>query len=156
VHIGGKFSRIATAHLLAAASINEEVAGLVGVSREWMLLQAQQLVACAAVHTAAQRVCRWLLSCHQRMETATIPSTQEQIAALLGIRRTTVTLVAQSLHEKGIIEYRRGKIMITDPAKLKSWLANAAASWPRPLAASAFGRVALEKPNKVQTTEAGE
>ena len=120
VHIGGKFSRIAIAHLLAAAATNDEIAQLVAANRDWVMRQAQQLVACTALHSAEQRFCRWLLSCHQRMETATLPSTQEQIAALLGIRRTTVTLIAQTLHEKGIIDYRRGKITIVDPAKLEA------------------------------------
>ncbi len=119
VYIAGKFSRIATAQLLAAAAANKEIARLLALSREWMLLQAQQLAACTAVHSAEQRFSRWLFLCHQRMETAILPSTQEQIAALLGIRRTTVTLIAQTLHEKGIIDYRRGKITIVDADRLK-------------------------------------
>ncbi|HZP79475.1 MAG TPA: Crp/Fnr family transcriptional regulator [Pseudolabrys sp.] len=126
VQIGGQFSRIATNRLLAAAAANEEIGRLVGFARDWILLQAQQLVACTALHTGDQRFCRWLWHCHQAMQASPLPLplplplTQEQIAGLLGIRRTTVSFIAQAMHNAGAIDYRRGKISICDPERLKA------------------------------------
>jgi hypothetical protein len=116
--IGGHFIRIPTAQLFAAARINQEVATLVHFCRDWVLAQSQQIAACNAVHSAEQRLCRWLVQSCQRLGSQTFHATQDGIASALGIRRTTVTLVAQALQVKGLIQYRRGKIVIVDTAKL--------------------------------------
>jgi Mn-dependent DtxR family transcriptional regulator len=47
-----------------------------------------------------------------------VPLTQEFLAEMLGVWRTTVTLLAQELQKRGIIKYRRGKIAILDRAAL--------------------------------------
>jgi len=117
--IGGRFVKIATAQLLAAAERHDEIKRMICVCRDWLLGQAQQIAACNTVHSAERRLCRWLFQCCQRMETKMLHATQEQIASLLGIRRTTVTLMAQGLHSQGLIDYRRGKISVLDADKLR-------------------------------------
>ena len=113
---GGDFIRIPTAELFAAARANEEIARLVHFCRDWLLTQSQQVAACNAVHSAEQRLCRWLAQSCQRLGSQTFHATQDEIASGLGIRRTTVTLLAQALQEKGLIRYRRGKIVVADQA----------------------------------------
>jgi hypothetical protein len=54
------------------------------------------------------------------MDTDTLCQTQEMIASLLAIRRTTVTLIAQKLQVEGLIQYRRGKIAVLDRARLRA------------------------------------
>jgi hypothetical protein len=54
------------------------------------------------------------------MDSDTIHLTQEMIASLLALRRTTVTLIAQKLQVEGLIHYRRGKIMVLDRARLRA------------------------------------
>jgi CRP-like cAMP-binding protein len=112
--ISGTFSYIPTSQLAAAAKQNEEIGRAAAICSDWLLSQAQQIAACNAVHPADARFCRWLLQSAERIEGDVIPSTQETIAQALGIRRTTVTLIAQGLQTEGMISYRRGKIRIRD------------------------------------------
>jgi hypothetical protein len=116
--VGGDFIRIPTQQLLATAQVNVEIASLVQFCREWMLIQSQQIAACNAVHSAEQRLARWLVQSSERLRLQSFHATQDGIASALGIRRTTVTLLAQGLQDKGIIQYRRGKILVADPAQL--------------------------------------
>jgi CRP-like cAMP-binding protein len=117
VQIGGKFFRISRAQLLSAAY---EIDHLITFCWDWILLQAQQIAACNAVHPADKRFCRWIFECGLRMEADTLQLTQEAIASVLGIRRTTVTLIAQTLQAHGSIHYKRGRISISDRTALRS------------------------------------
>ena len=78
------------------------------------LAQVQQSAACNALHEAESRFCRWLLQSRDRSDGDIVPITQEFLAQMLGVRRTTVTLVAQSLQDAGLLRYRRGRIEILD------------------------------------------
>jgi len=81
---------------------------------------AIQSVACNALHSVEARFCRWLLTCHDRISTDTVALTQEFLADMLGVQRTTVTAVARSLQDKGLIRYRRGVVDIVDRAGLQA------------------------------------
>jgi CRP-like cAMP-binding protein len=76
-----------------------------------------QGVVCNALHQVEQRVCRWLLL-HDKSADA-FPATQDFLAARLGVRRPTVSLVANSLQKAGLISYHRGMIRIVDRAGLE-------------------------------------
>src|SRR5262249_15862125 len=110
VQVGGHFLRMPSPQLLLAAKDNSEIQNVCTYCRDWIFMQAQQTAGCNAVHTAEKRFCRWLVQAYERMETDNIRVTQEIIAALLAIRRTTITLTAQKLQIEGLIQYRRGKI----------------------------------------------
>ncbi len=75
---------------------------------------AIQSVACNALHSVEARFCRWLLTCHDRISNNTVALTQEFLADMLGVQRTTVTAVARTLQAKGAIRYRRGIVDIMD------------------------------------------
>lgn len=120
VQIGGAFIRIPASQLFFAAKENSEIENLVAFCRDWILIQAQHEAGCNAVHSADKRLCRWLLQACERLETDTLLLTQDMIASLLGIRRTTVTLIAQTLQADGLIQYKRGKILVVDRARLRS------------------------------------
>jgi CRP-like cAMP-binding protein len=120
VQIGGNFIRIPASQLFFAAKENSEIENLVTFCRDWILLQAQQEAGCNAVHSADKRFCRWLFQACERLETDTLLLTQEMIASILGIRRTTVTLIAQTLQADGLIQYRRGKISVLNQERLRS------------------------------------
>jgi CRP-like cAMP-binding protein len=66
------------------------------------------------------RFCRWLLSCRDRIDTDTIQLTQEFLADMLGVQRTTVTAAAGALQAKGLIRYRRGVVDILDRPGLEA------------------------------------
>ncbi len=78
----------------------------------------EQVAACNKLHEAEQRLARWLLMCRDRSEQDTMTLTQEFMADMLGTRRTTVTVVAGSLQERGMISYRRGKVTILSTTEL--------------------------------------
>ncbi len=84
-----------------------------------LFAQAQQAAACNASHSAQARVCRWLLELHDRCNSDVVPLTQNFLAHMVGVQRTTVTLVASRLQAVGIIRCRRGKVRILDAAKLE-------------------------------------
>lgn len=135
VLIGGLFAQIDSGKLSELASRSREIDEMLRCCRDWLCAQAQQLAACNAVHSADKRLCRWLSACQHRMGDGRIYATQDTIGALLGLRRTTVTLMAQSLHEQGLIDYARGKIVVRDPAKLEAAACECcgnlgAARWP--------------------------
>lgn len=81
---------------------------------EALYAHAAQSVACNALHSVEARFCRWILSCHDRIQGDTLALTQEFLADMLGVQRTTVTAVARSLQDKGAIRYRRGQVDIID------------------------------------------
>lgn len=83
-----------------------------------LLAQVMQAVACNAFHAIEARAARWLLQTRDRAGSDWLALTQESLAGLLGVQRTTVNAVARSFQEQGMIAYRRGAIQIVDPIKL--------------------------------------
>jgi CRP-like cAMP-binding protein len=117
--IGGKFSTIRASVLAQFAQENPPVRDLIARYTEVLWAEAQQIAACNAVHDAPARLCRWLVQCADRVGSDEVPLTEELIAEMLGVRRTTVTLLARSLQAKGVIKYARGRITIVDREKLQ-------------------------------------
>ena len=79
-----------------------------------------QSTACNAAHSIEQRLARWLLHAHDRMETDEFPLTQEFAAMMLGASRPTVTIAAGTLQKAGLITYHRGRVTIVNRKKLES------------------------------------
>ncbi len=77
-----------------------------------------QGVVCNALHPVEQRVCRWLLVAHEKAA-GEFPITQDFLASRLGVKRPTISLVANSLQKSGFITYRRGVVRILDRAGLE-------------------------------------
>jgi CRP-like cAMP-binding protein len=82
-------------------------------------LQAQQLAACNRLHEVDERLARWLLMTQDRVRLEVLPLTHDLLAAMLGTRRSSVTVAAGILQRAGIIDYRRGKVHILDRQRLE-------------------------------------
>lgn len=80
---------------------------------DYLLAQVQQSVACNTFHSIQQRAARWLLTAQDRAGDR-IELTQEALAGLLGVQRTTVNAVAGALQEEGLITIRRGRVLVLD------------------------------------------
>ena len=93
---------------------SEHVRDLFVSYSETMLSQVQQTVACNAMHSTEERMCRWLLMMHDRAEGESLTYTHEFLAHILGANRKSVTLAAQSMQAAGLISYRRGTIQVLD------------------------------------------
>jgi CRP-like cAMP-binding protein len=78
-----------------------------------------QSAACNAVHTVEQRLARWLLMAHDRVEKESFELTQEFAAMMLGVTRPTVSVVAATLQKAGLITYQRGRLTVVDRAGLE-------------------------------------
>ncbi len=120
VQAPGSALRIAAAPLHEAWRRSASLREVVDRHNEALFGHAIQSVACNALHAVEARFCRWLLSCHDRIDTNTVCLTQEFLADMLGVQRTTVTAVAGSLQTKGVIRYRRGVVDILDRAGLEA------------------------------------
>jgi CRP-like cAMP-binding protein len=77
-----------------------------------ILAQAQQSAACNAAHNLEERLARWLLRVRDVTGSDTFELTQEFMAEMLGVRRTSVSIVAHAMQAAGLISYRRGHVSI--------------------------------------------
>jgi len=117
--VSGKCSVIYAHALAQFVQDHAPLRDLIARYTEVLWVEAQQLAACNAIHEAPARLCRWLLQTSDRIGRDELPLTQELIAQMLGVRRTTVTLLAQTLQRNGLIKYARGHIKILDRKKLE-------------------------------------
>ncbi len=85
---------------------------------EFLFSQVQQTAACNAVHKVQARACSWLLRM-QDLVGVDLPLTQEFLAQMMGVRRTSVTEVAGDLQKAGMITYGRGQIHIVDLKQIR-------------------------------------
>jgi CRP-like cAMP-binding protein len=76
--------------------------------------------ACHCFHTARQRLARWLLTASDRIQSSRIELTHEQLAEVLGLQRTRVTVANVALQDAGAITSRHGRIQVIDRARLQS------------------------------------
>lgn len=107
-------SRIAATHFRAAAAASNPIRRLCIRYNEVLLSQARVTAACNALHSIEARFCRWLLQSADRAASDTVNLTQEFLAEMLGVRRTSVTEVASKVQSAGAITYSRGVIKILD------------------------------------------
>ncbi|WP_348268857.1 Crp/Fnr family transcriptional regulator [Edaphobacter sp. DSM 109919] len=82
------------------------------------MVQVTQSVLCNRLHEVERRLARWLLTSADRMEAEELNLTQEFLAQMLGVQRSTVTVAASALQRAGFISYSRGRIHILNRPNL--------------------------------------
>jgi CRP-like cAMP-binding protein len=102
-----------------AAAKSDAVRNMCIQYNEVLLSQARVTAACNALHVIEARFCRWLLQSADRAESDTVALTQEFLAEMLGVRRTSVTEVASKMQAAGAINYSRGQITILNRSALE-------------------------------------
>jgi CRP-like cAMP-binding protein len=115
----GSIVRIKTDCLEKARSENRRLDDLVCRYADALLAQIMQSVGCNALHPIEQRCSRWLLALKDRIGNV-IPMTQEVLAEVLGVQRTTLSRTAAALRTARAIDYSRGYIEIVDHARLRA------------------------------------
>ena len=83
-----------------------------------LMIQIAQTAACNRFHVVTQRMARWMLMTHDRVNSNEFRITQEFLAFMLGVRRVGVSAAMSTLRERQLIVYRRGTITILDHAGL--------------------------------------
>jgi CRP-like cAMP-binding protein len=100
--------------------------------------QVAMTVVCNRVHSMEQRLIRWLLMRHDRMEGDIIPVTHEYISLMLGVHRSTVTVTATHLQQIGLINYTWGRITIRNRDLMEEHVCECYSGPPKPLRKDAF------------------
>lgn len=113
MQVPGDVSIISSDVLRAAADAIPTFRGMLVKYDQFFLAQVQQTAACNALHTVQARTCKWLLRMHD-LAGNDLPLTQEFLAQMMGVRRTSVTEVAGELQRAGMITYSRGRIHLLD------------------------------------------
>ena len=85
-----------------------------------MMSTIAQTAACNSRHALPERLARWLLIAHDRMDGDVLPLTQEFLSIMLGVRRSGVTIASAALERAGTIRHSRGVITIADRDGLES------------------------------------
>src|SRR5919107_811763 len=119
VLIGGPAFRVPMEALEDAKNRSPFIANLFCRFSDFLLAQVMQSVACNAFHSIPERAARWLLHAQDRVGSR-LELTQEALAGLLGVQRTTVNAVIRGLQEEGLVTTGRGVVHVTDRAALEA------------------------------------
>ena len=84
-----------------------------------LFTQISQNVFCSCHHTLEQRLARWLLAFSERLITKELLLTQENLSDLLGVRRSSLSVIANKLRQRSLIDYSRGRIIIQNSVALR-------------------------------------
>ncbi|MBD2256865.1 Crp/Fnr family transcriptional regulator [Pseudanabaena sp. FACHB-2040] len=120
VQIPGNAMRISSKVLRTEFDCNQDLRDVMLRYTQALIAQISQTTACNSLHRLEQRMARWLLEVHDRVEGDDVALTQEFLAEMLGVRRAGITQTAQKFQESGLIRYRRGHIQILDRPGLES------------------------------------
>jgi CRP-like cAMP-binding protein len=71
------------------------------------------------MHSAESRLARWLLRMHDLAGKDDLHLTQDFLAQMIGVQRNSVSIVAHTLQQAGVIKYSRGHIEILNLAALE-------------------------------------
>jgi CRP-like cAMP-binding protein len=118
VMVGGPAMRVPMEALEQVKRRSDFVANIFCRFADYLLAEVMQSAACNSFHSIQQRAARWLLTAQDRAGDR-IELTQEALAGLLGVQRTTVNAVVGALQEQGLISARRGRVIVVDRAGLK-------------------------------------
>jgi len=119
VQVAGELVRLPVAALREVQAHDGALTALLLRYAQALYEQTAQSVACNRRHAMEERCARWLLMTYDRVGAESFALTQEFLAAMLGVRRASVTVAAGMLQQAGLITYRRGRITILDGERLE-------------------------------------
>lgn len=119
VQMNGSALTISTMLLRKICKENETLRKAILDFEPLVLIQAQQSAACHALHSVAERLCRWLLHSEDIAESPNFYLTQEFLAHMLGVQRGSVSIEANTLQQAGLIKYSRGHVEVLNRTGLE-------------------------------------
>jgi hypothetical protein len=121
VKFGGPFVSLPVTRLEAAKLESLTLRNVFARYADCMLAQVFQSTACNAIHSIEQRTAKWIASAVERTNgNLSVPLTHEQLAILLGVGRSYASRVIQTLKAEGILDTRRGAIVVRDRDALQA------------------------------------
>ncbi len=118
--IAGEAMRLSAVRLRARADASPRLRQTLVRHSLANLAQAHQSVACNALHGVTERLCRWLLMSQDRTASDVVRLTQQYLATMVGVQRTTITEALGELATAGLIETGRGRVKILDRARMEA------------------------------------
>jgi hypothetical protein len=120
VKFGGPFVRLQIGKLDAAKAKSPTLRNVFARYADCMLAQMFQSTACNAIHSIEQRTAKWIISAMDRTNGEdVVPLTHEQLATLLGVGRSYASRVIQAFKAVGVLETRRGSILVRNREALQ-------------------------------------
>lgn len=120
VKFGGLFSHMPVSLLEAAKAQSPSLRSLFARYADCLLAQIFQATACNAIHSIEQRTAKWILSATERTNSLIVPLTHDELASMLGVGRSYTSRVIQVFKLDGILETRRGALVVRDRAALEA------------------------------------
>jgi len=117
-HLRAHATRVPVERVREACRSSSHVGDVVVRYALWKLSSAIRAGACNASHTVQQRLCRWMLSCCDVLETCEIGLSQEVFAKMLGVQRSSINPILQELKAEGAIAIGRSRISVLETAVL--------------------------------------
>ena len=115
VQIPGEFAYVLPVEIFSAEMATcGPLHSVVSRYAQALVASLMHTAACNGLHPADQRCARWLLTSHDRIGRDAFELTQEFLAFMLGVRRATVSMIAQQLQRSGVIQFRRRGVTILD------------------------------------------
>ena len=126
IKVGGPFVRLRISKLEVAKAKSVTLRNLFARYADCMLAQVFQSTACNAIHSIEQRTAKWIISAMERTGSDLVPLTHEQLSAMLGVGRSYTSRVIQSFKAEGVLETRRGAILVRnrDALAIRACLCN--------------------------------
>ena len=114
VQFPGAFLRIESAQLEELKLRSLTLRHLFSRYADCLMANIFQAVACNAAHSIEQRTAKWLIAAMERTGDHAIPLTQEQLSAMMGVGRSYISRVIQVLKAEGLLETRRGSLIVSN------------------------------------------
>jgi hypothetical protein len=121
VKFAGPFMRLPVAKLDAAKKMSATLNNIFARYADCLMAQMFQSTACNAIHSIEQRTAKWIMSAMERTDgDEIVPLTHEQLSTLLGVGRSYTSRVMQTFKAEGVLETRRGSILVRNPEALRT------------------------------------
>lgn len=120
VKFGGPFVRLRVGALEAAKMQSPTLRNLFARYADCVMAQLFQSAACNAIHTIEQRAAKWIIAAMERTDSERVALTHEQLATMLGVGRSYASRVVQVFKAEGVLETRRGAVLVRDRAALQA------------------------------------
>ena len=114
LQIGGNGRRMPAPAFLEAVSRSPSLRALMMKSAQAFMIQTAHTALANGRAKLEERLARWLLMAHDRLNTDAVPLTHEFLAVMLGVRRAGVTVALHSFERRGLISTRRGQLTLVD------------------------------------------
>jgi CRP-like cAMP-binding protein len=119
MQIPGNGNRIAAAPFAEALRKSPSLTALMLKSAQAFMIQTAHTALANGRAKLEERLARWLLMAHDRMDSDAVPLTHEFLAVMLGVRRAGVTVALHSFEQRGFISMRRGQLTLINRAGIE-------------------------------------